>query len=136
MSDKKDKDDIIVLNGRFLPPKIWEEQPGIDPQKQRAHILKHNHLTPVSFLNVIFGMLVKVPCVYVVLTLIRFFMSDFIAANFWPILAVVAVLIFLFVLYGQTIIKNAPDLQEELVFNGAVNLISFILGFVLTVYNG
>lgn len=130
MEDK----DIVILNGKFLPPNIWQEQPGIDPQKQRAHHLKHKHLTPISFLNVLFNACVKIPCVAVVLTLIRFFMREFIALYFWQIFGVIAVILFVYVLYAQTIIKNAPDLEEELFFNGIVNTACFVAGFILSCY--
>lgn len=137
MSDKKEKsenEDIVILNGRFLPPKIWEEQPGIDPQKQRSHHLKHKHKTPLSFMNVLYGMMIKIPCIYVVCSLIKFFLTEFIRTFFWQIFLVIFVLLVLYCLYAQTIVKNAPDLQEELLFNGSVNLVSFIAGFVLSIY--
>lgn len=135
MSDKEkdDKDQPVILSGRMLPPYIWEEQPGIDPQKKRAHQLKHRHLTPLDFKNVLFAGFVKFCGSYLVCLLIKTFLSDLIAAYFWEIFAVLAVIIFCYVLYAQTIVKNAPDLKEELFFNGVVNVICFIGGLVVAV---
>lgn len=136
MSKNPDKDDnglIIVNNGRFLPPHWADQLPGVDPQKKRSHHLKHKHLTPLSFHNVVFSGCFKIGIMFWLCWGIKTFLRGFITAYFGYILLSVFVILILLVLYGQTIVKNAPDLQEELLFNGVSNVLFFIAGFVIAV---
>jgi len=133
MSDEKEKNDIQILSGKFTPEHWQKQMPGIDPQHQRTWHSRYRHKMPLSFQNVLFILAIKLFVVYFISLLIKTFLKELIRQNFWPILTVIAVFLFLYVLYIQTLVRNAPDLEEEMFFGGAVNLAAIVGGVLLAV---
>lgn len=133
MSDDKNEVNVntTTQSNKFLPEFYYRQLPGTDPQIRRAHQLKKRHLTPLSFTNVLCRIGVVTGVLYAILTLIRFTLMDYIVANWFYLFLFGCIMLFVYLLYGQTVIKNAPDLKEELLFNGIVNGVCLILALVL-----
>jgi hypothetical protein len=110
--------------GKFVPPYIFSELPGINRAVQRNWFLHQKRLVPVSFVNVLLdfsiGLATRVGSFFMIHSLMGELILDHL-----PGLSILAVILFgSYWLYNWVILKNDPKLQEELILEGVLALIS------------
>lgn len=133
MSEDKKSIEVNTVSNKWVPGNILEQLPGIDGQRKRAFYLKQKNLVPVSFVNVLLTFFIRFFICFLVFCIIKWFFLQVVMDHLPGIIALVIFGFIGYLIYNRTIVKNAPELAEELVLGGFINSSAILLGF-LTVF--
>ena len=118
--------EINVETGKFIPKHIYDDMPGIDGQKRRAWLLRRLNLVPISFTNVLLKWGQDFAITTVVIFLIDLFFRGLILQHLPGVIILVLMVMAGKSVHSWTILKNAPELKEELRLNDIMSVSVFV----------